>query len=254
MVIGRSAVKRALTYVANVKAVRRRPGPKPDLLQLTRCFVPWWRSFNRQDTLDRDALPWLTFPAVEFLKHTIRPHWKIFEFGSGASTIFFARRCKEVYSVEHDNAWAERVKIALHSMGLSNFTVQHIPPVSRLPNHQSYRSQFPGYEGYDFQDYVRSIDQHADGSLDLVLVDGRCRDVSLKHAISKVRPGGVLILDNTERPRYEDAIKHVPKTWEHKVFPGPCAAAELFTETMIWIAPQFPNNGGTEILLGRRQA
>jgi len=242
MRIGRIAVKRVLTYVENVKTVRRRPGPKPRLLQFAHVFVPWWRSFYQREPLNLDALPWLTFPAIEFLKHAIRPNWKVFEFGSGASTIFFARRCKEVYSIEHDLVWAERVKAALNCMGLSNCRLQHVPPIARPPNHEIYHSQFPGYEDYDFENYVTSIDHHADGSLDLVLVDGRCRDASLRRAMRKVRPGGVLILDNTERSRYGEAIMHVPRTWERSVFPGPCAATEFFTETTIWIAPKFRND------------
>lgn len=233
---GRTAIRRAIAYVDNVRAVRGGPEPKPSLLQLVYCFVPWWFSFHGRETLNRRAVPWVTFPAVEFLKRSVRADSRVFEFGSGASTIFFARRCKEVHSIEHDIAWAEKVGTTVRSMGLSNCRLRYIPPVPCAANHGTYSSQFPGYVDCDFEDYVRSIDEHPDASLDLVLVDGRSRDASVMHAIRKVRPGGMLVLDNTERPRYREAIMHVPKTWTRRTFRGPSAAAEFFTETTIWIA------------------
>ena len=237
------AIRRALKYVDNVKAIRERPEPKPRLVELAYFFLPWWRSFQGQETLNRHALPWLTFPAVQFLKRSIRPHWRVFEFGSGASTIFFGLRCKEIYSIEYDITWAEKVKVSLRELGMSNCRLRYIPPEAAQPaGVNTYCSHFPGYEHWSFEIYVKSIDEHPDGSLDLVLVDGRSREACIRHAISKVRAGGILILDNTERSRYGEAMQQIPKAWKRLVFPGPCAGAEFFTETTVWIAPGGPNN------------
>jgi hypothetical protein len=234
-------MRRALTYIHNVKEIRERPGSKPGLFELAYCFLPWWRSFQARDILDGRALPWITFPAVQFLKRCVRPHWRVFEFGSGASTIFFSLRCSEVYSVEHDAAWAERMELSLRELGISSCRLRYIPPDPAQPAEDDpYGSCFPGYEHCRFEIYAKSIDEHPDGSLDLVFVDGRSREACVRHATSKVRPGGMLVLDNTERSRYSRAILQIPKTWHRRAFPGPCAGAEFFTETTVWIAPEAP--------------
>ena len=241
------AIRRALQYVDNAKAIRERPRPKPGLVELLYFFLPWWRSFQGQETLNHYALPWLTFPAVQFLKRSVRPHLRVFEFGSGASTIFFGLRCKEIYSIEHDITWAEKVKVSLRELGISNCRLRYVPPeAAQLAGDYTYRSHFPGYEHQSFEIYAKSIDEHPDGSLDLVLVDGRAREACIKHAIIKVRPGGMLILDNTERSRYNQAALEVPKAWNRLSFPGPSAGAEFFTETTVWIAPGLPDDRAIE--------
>jgi len=242
----RGGILRAFGYINNARMIRRRTGHETDLLRLVYCFVPWWRSFHDKDILSLHSLPWLTYPAVLFLKETVRPDWKVFEFGSGASTMFFGSRCREVNSIEHDISWAERVGAALRSEGLSNCRLRYVPPAVGLARAGAYDSAFPGYEQSDFEKYVRSIDEQPDESLDLVLVDGRSREASLMHAVPKVRTGGMLILDNTERPRYQQAIVKVPKTWKRLVFPGPCAATEFFTETTIWIAGALSDDATPE--------
>src|ERR1700726_478485 len=137
---GRKAVIRALGYVDNVRIMRRRMGDDADLLRLAYCFVPWWRSFSNQDTLSLHSVPWLTYPAIQFLRRSVRPDWKVFEFGSGASTMFFGNRCREVISIEHDTTWAKRVRSALQCEGLSNCKLRYIPPVVSRVEGMAYGS------------------------------------------------------------------------------------------------------------------
>ena len=70
----------------------------------------WLRSlFAIYDIEDMAALdlPWWTFAAIEetdkFLKS--RQDAKVFEYGSGASTIWLARRAAIVVSIEQDEGW-----------------------------------------------------------------------------------------------------------------------------------------------------
>ncbi len=72
-----------------------------------------------------------------------------------------------------------------------------------------YRSVAPYSEYLDFQNYVTQIDAFPDSTFDIVLVDGRARPACLIHALPKVRRGGLLILDNAERPHYQQAIRQV---------------------------------------------
>ena len=51
-------------------------------------------------------LPWFSYSAIDFLKIFLRKTHRVFEFGSGGSTLFFADRCASVESVEEDPSWA----------------------------------------------------------------------------------------------------------------------------------------------------
>ena len=47
-------------------------------------------------------LPWFLYGAIDFLQEFLQREMEVFEFGSGGSTLFFARRCARVESVEED--------------------------------------------------------------------------------------------------------------------------------------------------------
>ena len=65
-------------------------------------------------------------------------------------------------------------------------------------------SQHPAFEGVSFQAYAQRANRFRDHGFDIVMVDGRARTACMEQALPKVRPGGgILILDNAERPRYE---------------------------------------------------
>ncbi|GEM_PF-446687 len=241
----KQAGRRARGYFEHAMLSRRESGPKPSWFELACSFVPWWRSFEAEEELTKHSLPWITFPAVSFLRRSLRPYWRVFEFGSGASTVFFALRCREVYAVEHDIVWAEKVQRSLDSLSIVNCRLRHIEAEMKqvsldLADRLRYRSKCERWAGCSFESYVRSIDDHADRSLDLVVVDGRAREACLRHAISKVSPGGMLVLDNSERARYQAAMSEVPNNWFRLEFPGPCARTEFFTKTTVWIVPEGP--------------
>ena len=49
-------------------------------------------------------------PAVEWLQHRIRKSDRVFEWGAGASTLYFAPLVKEVISIEHDSEWVRKLR------------------------------------------------------------------------------------------------------------------------------------------------
>ena len=59
-------------------------------------------------------VPWLTEGAIEFLEQylTEHPSAKILEFGTGASTIWFAKRTPNLYSIEHDPSWFTLINVS----------------------------------------------------------------------------------------------------------------------------------------------
>jgi len=54
-------------------------------------------------------------------------------------------------------------------------------------------------------DYAESINGTMN-NYDMVLVDGRNRISSIKNAVNKLKPGGVIVLDDSHRPKYSEGI------------------------------------------------
>jgi predicted O-methyltransferase YrrM len=136
----------------------------------------------------------------------------VFEYGSGGSTLFFARKIRRLVSVEHDKYWYGQVSSALSRKGFSNCEyILHEPNSNNLRedpayDFKSYTSTIQIYKGMTFRNYVKSIDKYPNGSFDLVFVDGRARSSCIPHCVNKVKPGGFLMLDNSNRLEYMDAI------------------------------------------------
>ena len=139
--------------------------------------------------------PWLSLPAVRWLEAHIHKSMRVFEWGSGNSTMFFARRTERVVSIEHDQNWFGRMSQELASRRISNVNLHFYP------------TTISGGPGGGYSDYVRSIRQYDDASFDLILVDGRARCECLRLARKKVRPGGCILLDNAELPKYSGATR-----------------------------------------------
>jgi hypothetical protein len=55
-------------------------------------------------------IPWYTYPALEYLSSLNFGGQAVLEFGSGASSLWWARRAARVLSVEHDARWLETTR------------------------------------------------------------------------------------------------------------------------------------------------
>jgi predicted O-methyltransferase YrrM len=127
--------------------------------------------------------PWLTKDAVAILSDLLRPSDVGLEFGSGRSTVWFARRVAELTSVEHDREWYAKTSTLLRETGFTNV-------------HYLLR-EMDREEGHGVEaEYVRVASTFEPNSLDFVLVDGVYRGDCANAAIPRLRPGGVLIVDN----------------------------------------------------------
>ncbi len=161
------------------------------------------------------SIPSLALPAICFLDDYLTRDMRVFEWGSGASTVFFARRCLELQSVEHSKKWYETVGKAMKYRGLVSsydFDTQEGTIFGRLllEPEEGYDPEFassqPGYETVNFKDYVTNIDTMPTEFLDVILVDGRARCACLERAQPKLKPGGLLILDDSRRSIYQYAV------------------------------------------------
>lgn len=155
--------------------------------------------------LARLDVPWWTFQAADEVDDVLRerPDARAFEWGSGASTLWLARRCGSVTSVEHDAGWAKGIE----GMLPDNASLVLVPP--RPADEPVVRSEKPGFEGLDFAEYVAAIDE-SPGDFDLVVIDGRARGDCLDRGLRRLAPGGLVVLDNVERARNRDALERHP--------------------------------------------
>ncbi|OGB83352.1 hypothetical protein A3F66_00625 [candidate division TM6 bacterium RIFCSPHIGHO2_12_FULL_32_22] len=131
--------------------------------------------------------PWLTDAAVNFLDQFLKESPKsVLELGSGGSTIWFAKRIKHLVSFEHDVRWYETVKKEL--------------------NQQIDYRLIKG-------SYFDTINEFPDNYFDLVLVDGKDRLECIKNSIRVLRSGGVLMLDDAQREKYQ-VVNEWLKDWQ----------------------------------------
>ena len=127
--------------------------------------------------------PWLTRSANNILDSYLSKSDVGLEFGSGRSTVWFAKRISHLTSVEHDEIWAGKVQQLLIKTKSSNVKY-HLLSTDTKDNE---RANSP---------YVNIIDTFDDGSLDFCLVDGSHREFCALKALEKIRPGGLLVIDN----------------------------------------------------------
>lgn len=175
----------------------------------TRYLPFWFHSLLPGHFPLRDERPWVTFKAITWLKRYLKPDMQVFEYGSGGSTLFFARRVGRVVSVEHDEEYYRVVSKAIESKALRNcqYLLRRPKVLAREVglgySPRSCTSFMERWKALDFSGYVGAIDDFPDGSFDLVAVDGRSRVSCIARSLSKVKRGGWLLLDNSEREGYE---------------------------------------------------
>jgi hypothetical protein len=191
-------------------------------------FYPRWRASIRSGANPlQDECPWITFAAREFLEAHLRPSMRVFEYGAGGSTLFFQRQRCEVFTVEHDPAWAALTKEALVKNKFSAANLRLCPPepdpacADKDPSDlDGYISSAPVFKGRSFREYAEAVGGL--GSFDLIMVDGRARPSSFKEAYPKVAPGGFLLLDNAERAHYHQIHDQMNAAgWKFHDFAGP---------------------------------
>lgn len=122
----------------------------------------------------RPEIPWLGYRAIRRIGTLITAEYRVLEFGSGMSSLWFARRCRDLVSIETNQEWHSRVKNMLQTRRVANVDYR-LRPVSEC-------------------EVVADPDQ----SFDFALVDGHRRDACVITAVNKVRPGGFIYLDNTD--------------------------------------------------------
>ena len=199
-------------YVKGMRLVRGIVQPSGDPGQTVSArenrYRHWLQSLlaiHDIDALIRLDVPWWTYDAIgqveDFL--SARPGARVFEYGSGASTVWLAKRADRVISVDHDAGWIDFSRPRLAELG--NARVVLVEPDEAPDADPHYHSGKSGYRGTSFRTYVNSIDDW-EGQFDLIVVDGRARAACLAKAVTRLADDGMIVFDNSHRARYRKAI------------------------------------------------
>jgi len=203
-------------------------------------YWPWLVSVCLSRDTIASARPWITYPAARFLEGLLSRDTRVFEYGAGGSTLFFAKRVGELVTVEHDRLWLEKTAARMRQRRGVRWQAQlHVPVAATAPRRlpasdpEAYASTAPEFEGMSFRDYAAAIERYADNYFDIVLIDGRARPSCFRHAIAKVKFGGYVVLDNAEREQYawvEEAAEKLG--FEKREFWGPGPYNRYFWRTI----------------------
>lgn len=205
-------------------------------------FSRWKDSLNEGANSVVDKQPWLTFPVIDLLSKKLSASSKVFEYGGGGSTLFFLNHAGEVVTVEHDKEWFikldELVTGDKRTKWKGNFIAAEPTTGSTSldpSNPADYASADELFKKSTFTQYAKKIDDYSDNYFDVVLVDGRSRPSCMQHSISKIKPGGWLVIDNSDREYYfthlaDQLSRHFNVIYSKT---APCPYLSFFSQTTV---------------------
>lgn len=146
--------------------------------------IGWIEAFNNKLPVDAEnnPIPWVTYSFIDFISERLTKEMDIFEYGSGNSTFWYANRVNTVVSIEHDYDWYLRIK-------------------KSLPSNAVIYSKKLVYGG-EYAVFPNTLNSY----FDIIIVDGRDRVNALKNSLTALKPNGVIVLDDSERDRYNDGV------------------------------------------------
>lgn len=172
----------------------------------------WFESHRRRRPVDAELrpLPWYTYACTLFLEERLRRDFRVFEFGAGNSTLWYAAHAGEVISVEPNAQWAAEVGAG----GAARVI------------HRERRD-----------DYVAEIQAH--GTFHLVAVDGPERPACARAALGALTEDGVLVWDDSEREECRAMVAELEAAGFRELpFGGMRPIVPRFSRTSIFYRPE----------------
>jgi hypothetical protein len=175
---------------------------------MSRCLVH--NVLGRKTPADLE-LPWFAYAAIDFLDDFLQPDMTVCEYGSGGSTLFFARRVQWVFSIEDNPQWFNLVSERLRVKSISNVNLKLCP------------FDFKNPTGFETSDYLQAIPNQR---FDVIVVDGseewtRIRPVCFEKAQKHIKKNGIIVVDDSWRyPEIRE--RHAAKSFQtfRSVGPG----------------------------------
>lgn len=187
--------------------------------------LPKWLSERTAAPLDLRQ-PWWPYQMIEYVDQMLPRPSRVFEYGGGGSSMWLSDRDATLTVVEHHPEWTDRLRQSLPA------SVELLA----VPKTDTGKIRSVVEDKY-FDDYVGAIDRFPDNSFDLVIVDGRTRVECALRAMPKVKPGGLLLLDDSDRLRYEPAHKAL-LAWSEFSVRGLKTGSNVPATSTAWTRPR----------------
>ncbi|MCO5237725.1 MAG: class I SAM-dependent methyltransferase [Chitinophagaceae bacterium] len=159
----------------------------------------------------QNALPWMNYAIIDFLKERLDGTQSVFEYGSGYSTLFFSGRVKEVVSVEYNQEWLKKVTELVNGMTNVNIIYKTLE-----------------------DNYVTCINEQKK-RFDIIIIDGRKRGECARNTLNCLSERGVIVLDDSERERYAAIFPFYDLSgFKHLTFTGLKATGFRISSTTIF--------------------
>ena len=162
-------------------------------------FIEMWqkefaidKTIDEKICVDKDGnhIPWYTYPAIEYLSQLDFSNKDIFEYGCGNSTMFWVKRANSVTSIEDNLNWFSKWQEEFKHDKLDI----------------RWRDEGEGYFNAIFEDNKK---------YDVIVVDGKRRADCARCALTSLKDGGMIILDDSDRintsKEYVDAVNELKK-------------------------------------------
>lgn len=144
----------------------------------------WFDSFNQKISVDKNGqpVPWAAYPYIDFIGERLNNGMRLFEFGSGNSTLYYAKHVGEVVSVEHNIEWFNRIK-----------------------------DQVPGNVSINYKKFTENgeycrISAILKQTFHIIIIDGPDRNNCIINSTKNLTDDGVIILDDSERKEYQEGV------------------------------------------------
>ncbi len=195
--------------------------------KFTKFIEMWQKEFAIEKTIeekisvdkDGNPLPWYTYPAIEYLSQFDYGNKRIFEFGCGNSSLFWAERALKVVSIEDNAQYFERWQKEFIK---ENLDIRH-------------RDEGEGY-------YDAVLEEET--LYDVIVVDGKCRADCARAAMQRLAPGGMIVLDDSDRintsKEYVDAVNYLKEGNYIQIdFYGFCPMNNYAKTTSLFLSRDF---------------
>ncbi len=124
----------------------------------------------------RPQAPMISYRAARTIAAGLPADAACVEFGSGMSTPWLARHCAYLLSRENDRGWYRKVGSLLKRAGLTHVRYEYREP-----------------------ERFHELPDHPDGFFDFALIDGWNRAGCVASVLPKLKPGGWIYLDNSDK-------------------------------------------------------
>ncbi|WP_418301563.1 hypothetical protein [Lysinibacillus fusiformis] len=188
-------VKKGLAEIFNGDIITVHEEPYKELFEQLKLFreneylkqVGYYHSLVINASVDYEGnpIPWISYPLFFFIKERIQSDFKVFEWGSGNSTLWWEKHVNKVIAVENDKGWFHKVKNAFTKEQTEILFIQ---------------LEYGGA-------YSKSIRKYND--IDIAIVDGRDRVNCAINAVESLSKTGIIIWDDTEREYYKEGFDYL---------------------------------------------